>query len=115
MSIAESTVDRVYECLCCKAEISVKQLATEGFHKECPLCEKDELVIKSARSSVNIQIEPNSPKTMGMIAQKNTREMEKEQKVPPGTTQKTPWWRKEKKINYDILKNPTKFIETGKV
>ncbi|TXT66086.1 MAG: hypothetical protein BAJALOKI3v1_50086 [Promethearchaeota archaeon] len=114
MSIANCNVYRVYRCCNCKAEIGINQLASDDWFKNCPMCKQDELIIKSAKLSINTIVDGQTPQTIGSLADKN-RDIKlkngeiKEKKKPP-----RPWWRKSDKINFDILKNPRRYIETGK-
>lgn len=60
----------------------------------------------------------SEPKTIGSLAEKNTAKMVKEGKLIP-KEDKTPWWRKGKKLNKDLKKlnknQAQRYIKTGKL
>ena len=113
--LGDLEIYRIYECTeeDCGCEIGVVQTAKEGFIKECPECSKETLVMKSGKANMSIFIDPDKPKTLGMQGQMNRREQEANgTQMDP--VKKKPWWRSKYKIDYDILKNPKRYIETGK-
>ena len=110
MGIQQATVSRIYKCLSCKIEISVNQTTKEDFLRVCPNCSQEELVIKHAKLSIGAMVDSHTVKTVGMLAEKNTDKMIKEGKLPKGKPK--PFWRKSK-VNYNVLKNPEKYIKTG--
>jgi DNA-directed RNA polymerase subunit RPC12/RpoP len=111
-NLSDSIVKRTYRCLSCKTDHYFEQKASEKFKKKCPNCGKRELYIHEASSSVGIDMK--KVKTVGMLADINTRRMEKEGTLPQMGKKKRPWWRKSDKIDQRILKDPIKYIETGK-
>lgn len=113
MSLMDLEVDRVYECDECDAQIAVTQKVSDDFLKTCPFCELDGLFMKHADCRLNTSIDLNQPTTLGSLAEKNTEEKIKRGEMKPAEAP-TPWWRKGKKRNFDILKNPTKYIIEGK-
>lgn len=110
-NLANSIVKRTYKCSSCGTLHYFEQKASEKFKKKCPNCGKRELYIHEAVSSVGIDMK--EVKTVGMLADINTRRMEKEGTLPTEGKKKRPWWRKSDKIDQRILKNPIKYIETG--
>ena len=115
MSIGDLVVYRIYRCETCEAEIECEQKAKENFKSKCPFCEKRTLVLKSARTSMVVLIDTKTPKTLGSLADKNTANMKKDGTLLEDQKEDTtPWWRKGKrKIDYKILRNPNKYIQTG--
>ena len=106
-------ISRTYKCSACGQKCYFEQKATEKFKKKCPNCGKNELYIDSATCSLSVGV--NETKTIGGLADKNTRKMEKEGTLPPPKPKaKRPWWRKTDKVDLDILKNPKRFIEEGR-
>lgn len=110
-------ITRIYKCHNCKAVLRVTQHCSEGFLKECPFCYKDELLIESGKSSMSFIIRGDGNRTIGSIAEENTRRREKEtgEAFPGRKKKEKPWWRKSDKVNTEILKNPEKYILTGEV
>lgn len=114
--IQEQSVYRVYQCLNpeCQGEFGTTQGACDEFCKICPACGLEELVIKFANASFISLIGINQARTFGMIGQKNQQEKERREGIKK---KHIPSWRsgnkRESKINFDILKNPNKYIETG--
>ena len=114
--LAESTIYRKYRCLNCQVIIGCKQLVKDDWLRVCPHCEKEELIIQSGELSVSVLTDINKPKTIGTLSEQNRREKERrgDTDIDKRKADK-PWWRKDKKINYDVLKNPTEYIQTGDV
>lgn len=112
MSIADSTIVRIYSCSNCNCQISFKEQVKDKWKKRCPFCKKHSLVLDKATVTLSTFIDSNTPKTMGMASQQNTARREKEN---PIEKKKTPFWRSKEKINFNILKNPEKYITTGHV
>lgn len=90
--------------------ISIKQKATEDFIKTCPFCHQEELIIETAKLSISTYIDMSKPKTFGSQSELNTKNKEKESQK---SKNKKPWYRKQDKVNFNILKNPHKYITTG--
>lgn len=124
--IQDIAIDRIYSCeneACC-AIIQITQKATDPFEKKCPFCGKESLVLKEAKCSIQGFVDTSKPKTLGSIAEKNRTKMEKNGDITKGEAESwtgkkknksKPFWRKSDKIDFSILKNPKKYIETGKV
>jgi hypothetical protein len=118
MSIFDSDITRIYKCtnIECEGIISCKQKVKDDWIKTCPFCGKDELVIESGEINMSIMFDLNKPKTLGMVSQKNADRKIKEGNLTfNADKKKVPFWRKNKKINYDILKNPNRYIAEGTV
>jgi len=117
MSILDVEIYRIYRCCACQGEIGYAQKPTDDWIKTCPLCNKDELLLHKAISNISTIVGFNDPKTLGALAEKNSREREKQGLSNKGIKDKgeKPWWRKNSKINFDVLKNPNRYIEQGKI
>ena len=100
------TVTRVYKCCKCEGMIAVEQQASEDFLKDCPFCKKPELLIESGHTNLSFVVDLNKPKTVGALAEKNRKYA-----INEGLYDK----KTKKKYNYDILKNPNKYIAEGEV
>ncbi len=114
----ESSVYRIYKCDNCEGIIGLKQKVKDKWKKKCPICSKYKLFIQSGSLKLELMIDHTIPKTLGSLAEKNRDKRLKEGKDTKGfkdTHSPTPLWRDNKKINYDILKNPAKYIEKGSV
>ena len=85
----------------------------EDFIKLCPFCNKKSLVISSGNLGISIFIDSKKPKTFGGQSDYNMKQDEKEGKVR--SKKSKPFYRSNEKINFDILKNPSKYIGTGKI
>lgn len=113
-SVFDSEVTRIYRCHNeeCEAEIVCKEKLSDPWKHQCPFCEKNELYLSSSTDPFTILKDLKNPNTVGMLAQKNTDRKVKEENLQIGK-KKRPWWRKTDKLDFSILKNPKKFIETG--
>ena len=100
------TVTRVYKCSKCDGVIAVDQDASECFLRDCPFCHQEELLIESGHMNISFVIDLNKPKTVGALAESN-----KKYAINEGLYDK----KTKKKYNYDILKNPNKYIVEGAV
>jgi DNA-directed RNA polymerase subunit RPC12/RpoP len=67
-------ISRSYECRKCKHTLSAENEGYE-FQKRCPKCGKNTLIITNAKSSVSFINE--APRTLGMLASKNSERKEK--------------------------------------
>jgi hypothetical protein len=109
------TINRVYKCTNCSNCFSFEQKAISNFKKKCPSCLKNTLIIDSGHCNISVIMDVKRPKTLGALGDKNLHEREKQ--LGPKRVKKNknykPFWRKNKKINYDILRNPSRYIETG--
>lgn len=108
------TVNRTYECKNeeCGGEVCYEEKCTAPFRQKCPLCGKRKLLLKEGKCGISNFVDTNKAKTVGSLAEKNTiaREKRGEMEKP----KETPWWRKnKKKIDFNVLKNPRKYIEKG--
>lgn len=111
MSWLDQEIYRIYRCSECSAEIGINQLAKDDWITECPICGKESMLIKSGQSKgVSLCSDTKTPKTLGMLAEKNRDNKEKRGEDTSGFV-KT----KRPKYNFDILKNPKRYIETGKI
>jgi hypothetical protein len=112
MSIADSTIHRIYSCTNedCKCQVAFKELVKDKWRKKCPFCKKHSLVLDRASVTLSTFVDNNVAKTMGMASQQNTARREKENPLPK---KEIPFWRQKEKINFNVLKNPQKYIATG--
>ena len=114
----DALVYRVYRCDNneCGCEVGCEQKAAEDWKVTCPLCEKDTLYLRTGKLVDSVaMIDINTPKTMGSMADKNRDDrLRKGEDTSGMVSTETPFWRKNKKINFDILKKPSKYVNTGK-
>jgi putative FmdB family regulatory protein len=110
----DSSIERTYECLSCKHKFCVVQKLKDKWKKRCPSCKKHELVITDSNTNVQTMVDVNKPKTLGCLADKNRDRKEKLGETTEGMRKK-PFWRKDYKINYNILKDPNKYVKKGYV
>ncbi len=112
MAISDLEVIRIYSCTNaeCAGQLSMKQKASEKWRKKCPFCKKFSLVLDSASLTISTFIDTKKPKTLGSMSQENRKRKEKE--FGPEVDTK-PFWRKSKKIDFNILKNPRKYVQSG--
>lgn len=105
-----------YECHNpeCAAIMEIRHSIKDPAMSLCPLCHQTTL----KRNIVNtflVFIDMKKPKSLGGIAEQNTTAALRRGETPPGWEKKpTPIWR-DGPIDMKILRNPKKFIETGKV
>ncbi len=114
MALSDQIVSRVYKCdnPDCAAEIAYEQKVSDPWKKKCPFCKKMKLYIDSGSMNISLTINLNNPRTLGLVAEKNRERAEKEGKI---FGRKKPFWRKKDKIDFSILKNPKKYVETGTI
>lgn len=106
-------VNRLYECKACGHEYIAEEKCSAKFRRKCPCCNKHRLFLKSADSGMMVGVDTIKGKTVGSVAEQNTKRREKEGYVEKQPSK--PWWRKNKKrVDIDVLKNPSKYIATGK-
>ena len=113
-TLANTIIKRVYRCINkkCMAEMLYTQKVKDKFRKKCPCCNKHSLIIKSSVSPFTFI--DKEPRTLGTLGEKNLKEVSKYVDIPEAQPKPKPWWRKnKKKIDYTILKNPTKYVEKG--
>lgn len=105
--LGDADISRVYACTeeDCEAEFLFHQKIKDDFIKECPVCHKLSLVITQAKSNISFIFDSKKAKTFGMQSQRNLENDEK-----AGNKSKIV---KKKKVDYDILKDPKKYIMTG--
>ena len=116
MGIEDCTIYRTYRCDACKALVQYEQKTTDKWKKKCPICNKNKLYLDSAHTTIDTIMELNSPISLGMIGSKNFQRAERDGTLPKGIeNKKRPFWRKSKRPDSRILKNPEKFIRTGEV
>lgn len=115
MALKDLEINRVYACNNeeCQAVIAYKQKAGDNFKKKCPFCHKNTLLIESGSTGISFFMDLNKPKTIGALAEKNAKYAIDSGKVDPDKKHKTPFWRSKRKVNFDVLKNPKQYIETG--
>ncbi len=113
MGIEQSSIVRVYKCdnKECQTILSFQEKVEDDWQKLCPLCNQETLYLDSASLSVSCFTDMNKPKTLGMIGQNNQARREREEDKKK---EKRPFWR-DKKVNFNILKDPIKYVSTGKV
>lgn len=117
MPLNDQTIYRVYQCDNeeCEAQLEVKETVGDPWQKECPFCKKNSLFLKSAHMNMSIFIDHSKPKTLGSLGEKNYEEAVKNGTIQPKKKEPKPFWRKTDKINYNILKNPNKYVKEGYV
>jgi len=104
--IKDIEIHRNYKCDNCKYCFGIKQTASEKWKKKCPKCKKHLLFISDSWDNMSTIVDFGTPKTVGSLAEHNTKKMIKEDKLENKAKAKT---------NYNILKDPAKYIETGKI
>lgn len=114
MALSDQKIVRVYKCTNepCEAQMSYMETVSKKWRKKCPICKKRSLVLESASLNISTFIDLQNPKTFGGCSDKNMIRREKEGSQED---KKPPFWRKNKKINYNILKNPKKYVDTGTI
>ncbi len=115
MGISDFSINRVYACTNqdCKCQLAIQQKVSDKWRKKCPFCHKMSLVLESACMNLSTMIDTKVPKTLGSMSQHNRKRDEIEKGVEPSKPK--PFWRSKQKINYEVLKNPQKYIATGHV
>lgn len=116
MSLEDQTVFRVYECGDCGLVIKVEQGVFDDFIKYCPDCNSNDFIRVQSKLGLMCDVDQNKPKTLGALAEKNYEHYKKTNPDKVASKKKIkPWWRKSEKINYDILKDPKRYIKDGRV
>lgn len=108
-------ITRVYECKSCESVVAFEESASKAFRKRCPVCNKHALLLKEGISNLSIFVDSTRPKTLGALAEKNTEDKLKRGESIEDPLRKKPFWRKSNKINYKVLSNPGKYVQTGKI
>lgn len=102
-----------YECEACNHRMEQFQSMKDAALTDCPECGQPRL----HRVICAPTLIDRTPRTVGSIADRNAARMEKEGTLPAQVRRRkdpgTPWWRKGKKINKKILKDPKRYIATG--
>ncbi len=113
--LAEQTIYREYRCTNpnCEAKISFTQKAKDKWKKVCPFCRKHSLLMEHANMALSGLIDTKKAKTFGAVSDENRLRKQKETGIDTMAPKAPPFWRKKNKIDYSILKNPKKYIETG--
>lgn len=114
----DSVIRRIYSCenKDCLAKVGYDQKITANFKKKCPVCKKNTLLLYSGELNTCIIMDSKQPKTIGSLGEKNYQNAEKEGKdIFKRKNAKIPFWRNDRQVNIDALKNPSKYIETGKI
>lgn len=105
-----------YEYQCenndCQSKFEYQQSIKDDAIKKCPHCDQKTL-IRLIGFGLGVVVKTNTPKTLGHLAEQNTKKMGKSQN---SNTKKTPWWRqteggKDSPIDFNILKDPKGHIE----
>lgn len=103
-----------YQCNRCGHQFEAVQRMADDPFDTCPQCkEKDIKRLIFPPTIIDL-----TPRTLGSVADKNARKLEREGRLPDSVRRNkkspVPWWRsKGSKVRRDILKNPKKYIETG--
>lgn len=102
-----------YECESCNHRMEQRQSMKDKPLRKCPSCRKNKLtrIISGGMGFYDM-----TPKTLGGIADRNARDLRKAGMMPPSKAKRkpAPWWRKDKdKIDYDVLRNPRRYVATG--
>ncbi len=116
-NLGQIGICRTYRCdnEKCEAEIVCQETIADRWLVKCPFCGQKTLFLKSATSNMSIMMDPSKPKTLGSLGEQNGKRLAKEGKMQKEEEVKPPFWRKNKKINYNILKDPKTYVSTGKV
>ena len=77
MSFMDSEITRRYSCDDCDFCIVKKQKISDDFLRICPECESDNVTMECIKSPFTIQMDLNTPQTIGALAEKNRSRMEK--------------------------------------
>ncbi len=101
-------IDRIYKCSSCKGLVKYEDKFGEDFKKKCPLCGELTLLIQSANCGLGAVVDMSKPKTIRELGNKNYEEAKNNNTLPEIFT------KKRNKIDYSILDNPGKYIQTGK-
>ena len=111
----DGEICRIYKChnKMCGCKISVVQKLTDDWLTTCPFCHQEELYVESGKMSLSVAIDTHNPKTLGMLASKNTESKLKTGEITHNSKQR-PWWRKKDKVDFDVLKKPDRYIFEGK-
>lgn len=115
MPIGDMKICRVYECSedDCSCQIVCEEFVKDEWQTKCPFCKKKSLLLKSASLNMSIMVDLSKPKTLGSLGEQNAKRIAKEGKLQKEDKIKPPFWRKNKKINYKILRDPKRYIESG--
>ncbi len=113
-SLENTIVNRSYKCTNenCKCIIAYEEKATAKWRVKCPFCKQNSLLLEYGEMALTVLFDVKKPKTIGSLAEKNTLSKIKNGDIEE-KKKKTPFWRKNKKVNYSILKSPERYIETG--
>lgn len=106
MGLFDETITYRYTCSDCN--FTFDHSATFSDHSKISnLCEKcgGHLIFKAVDYNPHTTVDMDQPKTVGTLAEKNSKEREKR-----GESLENP----NKRYNKEILKNPQKYIMTGK-
>ena len=106
----------------CELEFECSQSIKEKAHVKCPSCSRKTLQ-RDISGGIAIIIKTDTPTTLGTLGEKNTERMLKTQEHLPYSKsnpdpKQSPWWRKDKSgralpLDFKVLRNPDKYIETG--
>ena len=112
MSLGNQTIHRIYSCSNCKGQLAYKEKVKDKWRKRCPFCNKNSLLLDKAVLTLSTIIGLNEPKTFKSLAEKNTERRNKELGIKK---KRNPFWRKSNKVNFEVLKNPNRYVSEGVV
>ncbi|MFA5669973.1 MAG: hypothetical protein WC967_12060 [Balneolaceae bacterium] len=121
MGLFDEPITQIYECSSCGVSFSTERFLSQDILVSCPNCNKNTLKWIRNVIGLSVSIDTKIPKTLGTLAEKNSREKEKrgESIDDRPDAKDVPWWRREgdkgRRPNLKILKNPIKYIETGEI
>lgn len=81
--LLNAKINRTYHCSNCNDNIYIEEGISERL-TICPKCKGDNILLQSGEC--NISIGMGTPKTLGMLASKNSERMEKRGELPKGMT-----------------------------
>jgi hypothetical protein len=114
-SFFDSSIYRVYSCTNekCSGKIGCNEMVKDKWQTQCPFCQEESLVLDSAHLAMPAFIDLNQPKTIGSLGEKNAEKARREGKQLGTTQPHKPFWRNKNKIDFNVLKNPNNYIQTG--
>jgi putative FmdB family regulatory protein len=116
----------IYDYSCknaeCKLEFECSQSIKDKTLSECPNCTQKSLQ-RGVGGGIAIIIKTDTPTNLGSLAEKNSENILKNKgRLPYNSSnpdpQQVPWWRKTESgkalpLDFKVLRNPDKYIETG--
>ena len=114
-NVVNIEVRRVYRCsdINCDSIIAVTQNCSDPWITLCPFCENETMLLESGKCNLTTVLDLQRGKTIGAVGDKaQQKAIQSGDKVEP--KRHKPWWRsKGGKPNFQILKNPQKYISDG--